>query len=173
MTRWMMAIGFVLVLGCGGKNGDDEDAQEDATPDSAGDVSTDVIAEEDETDADEDAEEDAVEVVEEVEPPECTEDDDCLEGLTCCEGRCANLDRDPHHCSACGTACTGTTPFCDMGTCTEPPCDPTAGCTGVANCCSAECCVGTQVCCIVEGPGPLAPARCYDDYCPGGCPACL
>jgi len=172
MTRWMMAIGLVLLVGCGGKSGKDEDAQEDATPDTADDVSSDVSAEEDETDAEEDAE-DAVEVVEEVEPPECTEDEDCLEGLTCCDGRCANLDRDPHHCSACGTACTGTTPFCDMGTCSEPPCDPTAGCTGVANCCHTECCVGTQVCCIVEGPGPLAPARCYDDYCPGGCPACL
>lgn len=168
----MMAIGLVLLVGCGGKSGKDEDAQEDATPDTADDVSSDVSAEEDETDAEEDAE-DAVEVVEEVEPPECTEDEDCLEGLTCCDGRCANLDRDPHHCSACGTACTGTTPFCDMGTCSEPPCDPTAGCTGVANCCHTECCVGTQVCCIVEGPGPLAPARCYDDYCPGGCPACL
>jgi hypothetical protein len=169
MTRWVAIAGIVLLAGCGGKAKSDEDADEDTVEDSGGDVSSDVVEEDGETDV----EEDTLEVVEDVPPPECTVDGDCLEGLTCCDGHCSNLNRDPLNCSECGTECTGTTSFCDMGTCAEPPCDPTAGCTGEGNCCHTECCVGSQVCCIVEGPGPLANARCYDDTCPGGCPACM
>ncbi len=37
--------------------------------------------------------------------PECEADVDCADGLTCCQGRCADLDSDRDHCGACGNAC--------------------------------------------------------------------
>ncbi len=39
----------------------------------------------------------------------------CDEGLTCCEGTCADLSADPNHCGACGERCSDDDGFCASG----------------------------------------------------------
>jgi len=102
----------------------------------------------------------------------CVTDMDCMSGLNCCGGRCVNLLHDPAHCSACGSACPPSTPFCDTGSCTRPPCDPGTVCIGIMLCCGLSCCASHEVCCEVDGPGPSFGPACYDYFCPGGCPLC-
>src|SRR4051794_23720120 len=38
--------------------------------------------------------------------------------VKCADGTCANLREDPKNCGACGTVCTGASPFCSLGQCT-------------------------------------------------------
>lgn len=40
-----------------------------------------------------------------------------------CDGACVAMRADALHCGACGVACSGATPLCDLGTC-SPSCTP-------------------------------------------------
>jgi hypothetical protein len=102
----------------------------------------------------------------------CTVDGDCGGGLNCCTGRCVNLMYDPDHCGSCGNECLNLAPFCDGGSCIATPCDPGTACIGIEYCCGSNCCGMEQICCIVEGPGPIGGPSCHDGFCPGGCPWC-
>ena len=102
----------------------------------------------------------------------CRTTEDCMSGLTCCEGRCANLFNDPANCSECGAACPETRPFCSGGSCESIPCEGGPTCVGEQFCCGMTCCRPGQVCCNVDGPGPTGGPGCYDSFCPGGCPLC-
>lgn len=137
------------------------DGAEDATVEPPADVSVDDNAVEPPTDA--------ADAADSVDAPAC--EGGCMTGLTCCGGRCVNLQHDPAHCSRCGNACTGATPFCAMGACAARPCD--VMCIGTKFCCGGNCCDLGQVCCQVDGPGPSGGPACYDGVCPGGCPPCL
>jgi hypothetical protein len=100
--------------------------------------------------------------------PGCEEG--CAGGL-CCDGRCVNPAYDPDHCGGCGHPCPTDNPFCNGGSCGPTPCDVV--CTGITTCCGTFCCEMDQVCCIVQGPGPVASPTCHDGDCPLGCPMCL
>ena len=103
----------------------------------------------------------------------CFTTEDCMSGLTCCDGRCANLYSDPANCSGCGAACPEATPFCAGSACTGIPCDgPGTDCGDEQFCCGIHCCRPGQICCNVDGPGPTSGPGCYDSFCPGGCPLC-
>ena len=83
----------------------------------------------------------------------------CGFGLTCCGNKCVNQNNDPQNCGMCGNKCTGGKPMCQGGQCAASACMPM--------------CTASQVCCIVDGPGPTQPPKCYDgDTCPVGCPLC-
>ena len=95
-------------------------------------------------------------------------------GLGCCNGSCVNLTNDINNCGTCGTACTGTNPFCNNGTCGTPPCTG-ATCGGGQFCCGGGCCTTGQLCCNVPGPvtgGPQC-ATPVNGTCPVGCPLCV
>jgi hypothetical protein len=84
----------------------------------------------------------------------------CGPGRIMCGGACINPDNDPNNCGACGTKCTGNTPFCD-GTCKAAPCFPDAGaCASPGFCCGSNCCTSAQLCCKDEGPvgNPYGPS---------------
>lgn len=176
-------------------DGDASETATDVTPDDArADSPADLSAEAD-ADASAEAEVDAVDIIEVIDVPEagdvvevldvpdvgdaldvpdgveCRTTEDCMSGLTCCSGRCANLYNDPKNCSGCGSACPVSAPFCAGGACTEIPCEGT-DCVGEQFCCGALCCRPGQICCNVDGPGPSFGPGCYDLFCPGGCPLC-
>ncbi len=173
-----MALGLSFLFACGDGNGDGDAGQDPAgdpvldevgeTPtdpapdDGTGDPSQDPPHEDPGTDPPPDS--DAADAAD---APGC--DVECMEGLTCCDGRCVNLNHDPDHCSACNSPCNEAAPYCNYGTCETPPCD--TECTGPTECCGTNCCNPGQICCIVEG-GPIGPPTCHDDVCPGGCPLC-
>ena len=97
-------------------------------------------------------------------------------GLTCCNGKCVNLDNDPVDCGACGVTCGGTTPFCERS-CIATPCYQDAGaCTGTS-CCGTQCCNAGDICCLAE-TGTVNFPKCYtppteQPSCPIGCLSCV
>ena len=100
----------------------------------------------------------------------------CGPGFLCCNSVCINPANDIFNCGVCGKSCTGAHPYCDNGTCaTDPPCNSVSCLVGF--CCGNLCCTDTELCCDVNGPGPISGPRCFDPQlsggtCPGGCPAC-
>lgn len=153
LTLVLCLFGIGLSLHCSDDGDGDGDADADGDGDGDGD-----------TDGDGDGDGDA-----DADSDECGVG--CMEGLTCCGGRCVNTSYDPAHCGGCDSPCTGALSYCGGGTCTEPPCDDGSSCEGDPGCCGGNCCTAGQVCCIVVG-GPQAPPMCYDGLCPGGCPLC-
>ncbi len=101
----------------------------------------------------------------------------CALGRQCCNGECKNVDNDPTNCGACGTHCTGNTPYCD-GTCKAIPCGRDGGTCSNGTCCGPDCCSSGQICCKSEGP-LSGPPTCYtptaqQPSCPQGCaPQCV
>jgi hypothetical protein len=101
----------------------------------------------------------------------------CGFGRECCSGACVNLDNNPDNCGACGTHCTGSTPYCD-GTCKPIPCGRDGGTCSNGTCCGSDCCAPNQICCKSEGP-QSGPPVCFtpagsDTTCPAGCaPQCV
>jgi hypothetical protein len=76
----------------------------------------------------------------------CSSADDCSPtSLDCCDGYCANVDYDIHHCTACGLECDADQ-FCGTDGCSD---------TTLANVCK----VRSVVVVIDEQPGDLEPAR--------------
>jgi hypothetical protein len=59
----------------------------------------------------------------------------CPAGATCCGNGCADLQIDPTHCGDCLTACSGTTPICEAGSCV--PCSAPRTCP-VGGCCADD-----------------------------------
>lgn len=102
-------------------------------------------------------------------------DQDCsTSGLVCCNGSCVNTDNDRLHCGDCDTRCSGATPYCNMGVCTEPPCESTTTCNTNEECCGSTCCRDGQICCLIMA-GPWF-SQCVDPVegtCPAGCPMCV
>lgn len=94
----------------------------------------------------------------------------CPLGLTCCDGRCVNLEYDPNNCLGCLISCGSTAPFCNAGACEARPCHASTTCGAYQECCDLECCSAGQVCCRVLDGGTLLPPRCYWTYCPGELP---
>jgi hypothetical protein len=101
----------------------------------------------------------------------------CAQERSCCGGACVNTDNDPDNCGACGTKCSGATPYCD-GTCKATPCingGPT--CAAGETCCGSMCCTSGQICCKADGP--ITEAMCFTPTpeqasCPPGCsPECV
>jgi hypothetical protein len=137
----------------------------DADADGDGDADADADADGD-ADADADADGDA-DVPDAAECP-----DACMTGLECCDGRCVNPLHDPAHCGGCGRPCAEPLPFCNLGSCARRPCESGTTCDPGRSCCGIECCTASQLCCVVEGPGPIGGPGCYDGVCPGGCPLC-
>ena len=99
----------------------------------------------------------------------------CAGGLVCCNGVCVNEGNDIKNCGSCGTVCEGASPFCDNGTCGDPPCDSTTVCAGTTTCCGSECCDLGMLCCVVPA-GPVGPPECVAPNdrgtCEPGCPEC-
>lgn len=102
-------------------------------------------------------------------------DGGCGEFRACCDGTCVNPVNNPQHCGACGTVCSGSTPYCQE-TCQATPCS-IGGCPNGATCCGASCCGAGEICCDSEGPvGGFA--ICFkptaeSPTCPSGCaPLC-
>lgn len=180
MDRLVIGLCAIVVVGCGSTFKPGGDADLDVVPDGTHDTAVDPAedpVEEPAADMETDAvvEDVPVEVIEDVVPDStgpCSTDSDCMMGLHCCSGRCVNFHRDPENCGGCGTACRAPSRFCDMGSCTRPPCDSGTYCTGITFCCGENCCEMAQICCIVETAGPWGGPECYDDFCPGGCPMC-
>jgi len=101
----------------------------------------------------------------------------CSAGLECCNGMCVNKGNDIKNCGSCGNTCMGATPFCNGGTCGDPPCDPGgAKCMAGQFCCASECCDTGMLCCVVP-QGDVGPAKCVkpndNGTCDPGCPACV
>jgi len=140
----------------------------DAEAEVAADVEVDFDAG---TGADADAEAEA-ETAADADAGGCGSEPECMTGLLCCGGRCVNPLHDPGHCGGCDSPCGPSSPFCDGGACAPRPCDTGIACVGTTYCCGLFCCGLDQVCCVVEGPGPIGGPRCYDGVCPGGCPLC-
>jgi hypothetical protein len=102
-------------------------------------------------------------------------------GFSCCAGRCVNTGDDPYNCGICGNECDALTPTCNLGTCAALECDEPDICPQLAapiapTCCGSECCVPSQLCCVVPGPvGPRigchTPAE-NEGTCPRGCLDC-
>jgi len=92
----------------------------------------------------------------------------CGSGLSCCYGRCVNIDNDIHNCGACDAFCPyGQT--CLFGKCTPPPCTTTPPPGGYL-CCGNQLCDTSQLCCMVpQAGGGLSPA-CYPAAPTGTCP---
>jgi hypothetical protein len=187
VRRWTMrallAVLCTAIVGCGGRSSGDEDTAVDTLPDTAdtaGDTGADTGADtavDTVGDTPVDTAIDTAEVTEDVPADEesdgtgpCTRDEDCMEGLHCCASRCVNFAHDPMHCGGCGNACSAPDSFCNSGTCTTTPCE--TECIGTRVCCGTNCCEMGQICCVVEGPGPVGGPGCYDEFCPGGCPLC-
>lgn len=98
-------------------------------------------------------------------------------GFSCCNGQCVNTDNDIDNCGTCGKTCGGAHPFCNKGTCQEPPCQGVA-CTANQFCCGTSCCADDQLCCDVPGPvvgtGPTCTAPDpLTGSCPKGCTGCV
>ena len=180
MRATALAFSVILVSGCGGSEftpEGDADAGSDPGADTASETGTDPG-----TDP-------AVEPEEDVAPPDlpdevvedpsvdampdgpCSTDEDCGLGLSCCGARCANPSYDPDNCGGCGNVCPNHRRFCNAGACEGIPCEDVS-CIGIQYCCGVHCCDMDQICCIVEGPGPVVGPQCYDGFCPGGCPSC-
>lgn len=89
--------------------------------------------------------------------------DDCpTPGLTCCDGRCANLNNDPTNCGAGDEPCLGAEVrgYCEMGRCGRAPCDPA--------------CAGGELCCYrMLGAWGVGCAEPIDGTCPVDCPTCV
>jgi hypothetical protein len=107
-------------------------------------------------------------------------DGGCSFGRMCCSGECINPANDPMNCGACGTRCTGSTPYCS-NTCQAAPCLSTGPASCAADggtCCGTSCCGAGQLCCDMEGP-VAGYAACYtltaeEPTCPQGCaPLCV
>lgn len=94
---------------------------------------------------------------------------------SCCGTTCTNLTNDIHNCGACGKECPGPSPFCDNGTCGEPPCNGQM-CGPAGLCCGAACCQPGELCCNIPGPvesGPKCTAPTEAGTCPLGCQSCV
>jgi hypothetical protein len=100
----------------------------------------------------------------------------CTMGLECCDGICVNKGNDILNCGGCGIACDGAQPFCDNGTCGEPPCGPDTVCDATTFCCGTSCCALGMLCCVVPS-GPVGPPQCQppssNGTCDPGCPSCV
>jgi len=100
----------------------------------------------------------------------------CSGGLECCDGLCVNKGNDIKNCGTCGTVCPSPNPFCNGGTCGQPPCEPGTTCKGTASCCGSSCCDLGMLCCVVPA-GPVGPPECVapneHGTCDPGCPACV
>ncbi len=97
----------------------------------------------------------------------------CGQGLSCCAGKCVNLENDILNCGSCGTRCASDVPYCS-GTCTKPPCESGAGCSNGQTCCGTQCCGAGQLCCTVNhGVSTTSCVDAVDGTCPTGCPACV
>jgi Hint domain len=86
-----------------------------------------------------------------------------------------NPKNDILNCGACGSACTGSNPYCHDGVCSTPPCT-TFDCPSGEGCCGAQCCGAGQLCCDVYGPVATNEPVCtspVNGTCPGGCTACV
>ncbi|MGH7329012.1 MAG: tail fiber domain-containing protein, partial [Polyangiaceae bacterium] len=106
----------------------------------------------------------------------------CAQERACCGNACVNTYNDPQNCGGCGVVCSGSTSYCDSGSCTEPPCTrPGGSCAadgGSGSCCGSQCCTDGQICCEDEGPVSGEPT-CFtptadQPTCPQGCaPLCV
>jgi len=178
MKTQIVAVLVFLLAGCGSSTftpTGDADAGSDPATETTSDPAVDPVVEPEEDVVIPDlpaevVEDPVVEVMPDGTGP-CMTDGDCDIGLNCCTGRCVNFAHDPQNCGGCGNLCPNTSRYCDAGTCTAPPCAGVT-CIGTQFCCGASCCDLDQICCIVEGPGPVGAPQCYDDFCPGGCPSC-
>jgi hypothetical protein len=101
------------------------------------------------------------------------------EGFICCNGVSCNVDpyNDPTNCGGCGNTCSGSTPFCMNGKCTQTPCTQGQDCAPDTSCCGGSCCASGQICCEMEGPVSGEPT-CYtptqqQPTCPLGCLTCV
>lgn len=103
----------------------------------------------------------------------------CAPPFTCCGQDCVNPLNDPSHCGSCNGVCAsppGSSPYCDYGKCTIPPCWGSI-CDANSFCCGQTCCKMGQMCCDVQGPGPSSGPICHtptamEPTCPMGCPLC-
>ena len=98
----------------------------------------------------------------------------CGTARDCCGGECTNLQNDPRHCGACGTACADDE-ICQAGACVAPACETT--CDADETCCGSECCGADTICCDPQGPVEFGPSCVTPDArgtCPVGCaPLCM
>jgi hypothetical protein len=100
----------------------------------------------------------------------------CGAGLRCCGSTCINPNNDILNCGSCNHRCSGSSPFCDRGSCGVAPCEADAAAcqSGGGACCASQCCTGGQICCrIMAGAEATLCADPVNGTCPAGCPACL
>ncbi len=93
----------------------------------------------------------------------------CGMGFDCCDGACVNQANDILNCGGCGVVCMQGQPFCDNGTCGDPPCDGQV-CIGTTFCCGANCCDLGLLCCVVQQGGPTGAPECHAPTDEGTCP---
>ncbi len=100
-----------------------------------------------------------------------------MPGFACCNGECVDTKDDIRNCGTCGNKCTGTHPYCNMGTCGDPVCiGGSATCTAPQFCCGTTCCTADELCCDVPGPvvlGPKCQAPNAQGTCDPGCTGCV
>ena len=98
----------------------------------------------------------------------------------CCNNVCVATYNDPQNCGTCGHTCSGSTPFCNNGSCVAPPaCMVTGGqtvCTALGEtCCGTYCCAAGQICCNIDSNVAHVNPQCAtpeNGTCPIGCPGC-
>lgn len=101
-----------------------------------------------------------------------------VDGFSCCNNACVNLDNDRLNCGKCAMACEPSAPFCGGGSCHGLDCSGATLpllCVLGQECCGTVCCSNGQICCELQNGGPIGMgcATPQNGTCPPGNPGAV